>query len=217
MVDVGDTWPGSGVEGGELEWSSRIGEALRRDLFVLHAQRIVEVVSGVTLRHELFPRMVDRRRLIPAGEFVPAAEQFGSIREIDRWVVGRAIEIAARGHAVDVNLSVRSADEELLDRIRDGLEETGARASDLVLELSEKQLVREVESGGEFVYAASDLGCRIALDGFVTGGKGAFLLKRFPIDFVKLGPPFIGDLSSAVRSAARSTAPSSRLIATARG
>jgi EAL domain-containing protein (putative c-di-GMP-specific phosphodiesterase class I) len=41
--------------------------------------------------------MVDRRRLIPSGEFVPAAEQFGSIREIDRWVVGRAIEIAARG------------------------------------------------------------------------------------------------------------------------
>jgi EAL domain-containing protein (putative c-di-GMP-specific phosphodiesterase class I) len=97
MVDVGDTSPGSGVEGGELEWSSRIGEALRRGLFVLHAQRIVEVVSGVTLRHELFPRMVDRRRLIPAAEFVPAAEKLGSIREIDRWVVGRAIEIAARG------------------------------------------------------------------------------------------------------------------------
>jgi hypothetical protein len=57
----------------------------------------VDVVSGLTLRHELFPRMVDRRRLIPSGEFVPAAEQFGSIREIDRWVVGRAIEIAARG------------------------------------------------------------------------------------------------------------------------
>ena len=56
-----------------------------------------------------------------AGEFVPAAEQFGSIREIDRWVVGRAIEIAARGQAVDVNLSVRAADEELLDRIRGGL------------------------------------------------------------------------------------------------
>jgi EAL domain-containing protein (putative c-di-GMP-specific phosphodiesterase class I) len=44
------------------------------------------------------------------------------------------------------------------------------------------------------VYAASDLGCRIPLDGFVTGGKGAFLLKRFPVDFVQLGPPFIGDL-----------------------
>jgi EAL domain-containing protein (putative c-di-GMP-specific phosphodiesterase class I) len=68
-----------------------------KDLLVLHAQRLVDVVSGLTLRHELFPRMVDRRRLIHAGEFVPAAEQFGSIREIDRWVVGRAIEIAARG------------------------------------------------------------------------------------------------------------------------
>lgn len=94
-----------------------------------------------------------------------------------------------------MNLSMGSADEELLDRIRDGLEESGARAIDLVLELSEKQLVREIEWGGEFVHAASDLGCRIALDGFVTGGKGSLLLKRFPIDFVKLGPPFVGDLS----------------------
>ena len=79
----------------------------------------------MTLRHELFPRMVDRKRLIPAGEVVLAAERFRLIREIDRWVVGRAIEIAASGHAVDVNLSMGSADEELLDRIRDGLEETG--------------------------------------------------------------------------------------------
>jgi EAL domain-containing protein (putative c-di-GMP-specific phosphodiesterase class I) len=86
-----------------------------------------------------------------------------------------------------------------------------------VLELSEKQLVREIESGGEFVHAASDHGCRIALDGFVTGGKGSFLLKRFPIDLVKLGSPFVAISPSAVRSAARSTAPSSRLIATARG
>jgi EAL domain-containing protein (putative c-di-GMP-specific phosphodiesterase class I) len=84
------------------------------DLFVLHAQRIVDVVSGVTLRHELILWMVDRVRLILAGEFVLAAEEFGSIREIDQWMVGRAIEIAARGHAVDVNLSVRSVDEEML-------------------------------------------------------------------------------------------------------
>jgi EAL domain-containing protein (putative c-di-GMP-specific phosphodiesterase class I) len=126
MVDVGDTSPGSGIQGA-LGWSSRIGEALTRDLFVLHAQRIVDVVSGLTLRHELLLRMVDRKRLIPAGEFVLAAEEFGSIREIDRWVVGRAIEIAARGHAVDVNLSVRSADDEMLDLIRGGFEETDAR------------------------------------------------------------------------------------------
>src|SRR3954453_10035964 len=94
-----------------LDWPSRIQEALSRDRFVLHAQRIVDVRTGAILRHELFLRMVYRRRLIPAGEFVVAAEEFGSIREIDRWVVSRAIEIAATGRQVDLNLSLRSTDE----------------------------------------------------------------------------------------------------------
>jgi EAL domain-containing protein (putative c-di-GMP-specific phosphodiesterase class I) len=172
------------------DWPRRIDEALARDLFVLHGQRIVDVQSGATMRHELFLRMVEQRRLIPAGEFVMAAEEFGSIREIDRWVVGRAIEVAATGRPVDLNLSLRSTDEAMLELIRDRLELTGADPGDLVLELSEKQLVASPEEHGDFVRVAANLGCRIALDGFVEGGRGAFLLKRFPINYVKLGPPF---------------------------
>lgn len=80
-----------------LDWSRRIEEALERDLFVLRGQRIVDVANGETMRHELFLRLVDRHRLIPAGEVAMVAEEFGSIREIDRWVVARAIEVAASG------------------------------------------------------------------------------------------------------------------------
>ena len=71
------------------------------------------------MRHELFLRMVYQQRLIPAGEFVLEAEKFGSIREIDRWVVGQAIGVAASGHPIDLNLSLRSTDEEMLraDRV----------------------------------------------------------------------------------------------------
>src|SRR5215212_4716496 len=87
-----------GGDAGPLDWPGRIERALERDLLVLHGQRIVDVASGATRRHELLLRMVDRQRLIPAGDFVPAAEEIGSIREIDRWVVGQAIEIAAKGH-----------------------------------------------------------------------------------------------------------------------
>src|SRR3954466_13126837 len=119
MADVRAAGPGRGAGAGRLEWSRRIEEALERDLFVLHAQRIVDVVTGATTRHELFLRMVERRRLIPAGEFVMAGEEFGSIREIDRWVVERAIDVAATGIPVDLNLSVRSTDETMVSLIRD--------------------------------------------------------------------------------------------------
>src|SRR3954447_12008946 len=136
---------GAGGERRMPDWSRRIDEALERGLFVLHGQRIVDVVTGVTMRHELFLRMVDHRRLIPAGEFVLAAEEFGSIREIDRWVVGRAIEVAATGRPVHLNLSLRSTDAAMVHLIQDRLEETGADAGDLVLELGERQLVSTPE------------------------------------------------------------------------
>jgi EAL domain-containing protein (putative c-di-GMP-specific phosphodiesterase class I) len=189
----------SAVGGGAtrpLEWSRRIEEALERDLFVLHGQRIVDVETGATMRHELFLRMVDASRLIPAGEFVMAAEEFGSIREIDRWVVARAIEVAATGRPVHLNLSLRSTDPAMLDLIRDRLALSGADAGDLVLELGERQLVAAPDEQRDFVRVASNLGCRIALDGFVEGGRGAFLLRRFPINYVKLGPDFVQNLHS---------------------
>ena len=150
--------------------------------------------SGETVRHELFLRIADGETLVPAGEFVLAAEETGSIREIDRWVMSRAIQLAAAGHPVDLNLSVRSADEALLQLMRRGVGETGADPTRLVIELSEEQLVKGLGAGSVFVRGAHELGCRIALDGYIRGGRGRALLKGLPIDFVKLGPQFVNGL-----------------------
>ena len=187
---------GGGAGARPLGWPRRIEEALGRDLFDLHGQRIVDVLTGATVSHELFLRMVDGHRLIPAGEFLPAADASGSIREIDRWVVGRAIEVAAGGSTVHLNLSLPSIDEGMLELIAERLELTGANAGDLVLELREPQLVAAQEGQLHFVRAAGDLGCRIALDGFVDGGPGASQLLQLPIDYLKLGSEFIGDLET---------------------
>lgn len=187
---------GGGGAARPLGWPGRVKEALGRNLLALHGQRIVDVRTGAAVRHELFLRMVDGRRLIPAGTFVPAAEESGSIHEIDRWVVGRAIEVVEAGQPVHINLRLQSIDEEMLELIRERLELTGADAADLVLELRERQLVAAPEEQLDFVRAAGDLGCRIALDGFVEGGPDAFLLWRFPIDYVKLGSDFTGNLES---------------------
>jgi EAL domain-containing protein (putative c-di-GMP-specific phosphodiesterase class I) len=195
MAAETESGPGGGAARA-LDWPRRIREALERDLFVLHGQRIVDVRTGGTMRHELLLRMVDRSRLIPAGEFMLAAEQFGSIREIDRWVMGPAIEVAATGRPVHLNLSVSSADGAMLELIRDRIEETGADPGDLIFELGERQLVAAPEELRDFVRLASNLGCGIALDGFIEGGRRAFLLKRFPINYVKLGPDFMEGLET---------------------
>ena len=198
MAGVGGTGPGG--EGrragtGRNHWPSRIDEALRRDLFALHAQRIVDVGTGETLRHELFLRLADGDQIVPAAEFVIAAEKAGSIRQIDRWVMGRAIRLAAAGNPVDLNLSVRSADEDLLALMRREVGDSGADPARLVIELGEEQLVAGIEAGRDFVTGAHELGCRIALDGYIRGGRGRALLRGLPIDFVKLGALFVNGLA----------------------
>ncbi len=180
-----------------IEWSARIREALDRDRFALHAQRIIDVGTGYTLRHELFLRMVDEERMIPAGEFVMAAEEFGSIGEIDRWVVGRAIGIAASGRAVHLNLSMRSVDAPLLELIREQVAATGADPGNLVFELGEAQLHDASEEGAEFVRAVDDLGYGLAVDNFTSGPEGSALLRRFPLTYVKVGPELIAGLAGA--------------------
>src|SRR5919109_1731907 len=144
MAAETESAPGGGAAR-PLDWPDRIREALERDLFVLHGQRIVDVRTGATMRHELLLRMVDSNRLIPAGEFVLAAEEFGSIGEIDRWVVDRAIEVAATGRPVHLNLSLRSADGDMVGLIRDRIEDTGADPANLIFELGEGQLVAAPE------------------------------------------------------------------------
>jgi EAL domain-containing protein (putative c-di-GMP-specific phosphodiesterase class I) len=176
-------------------WPRRIREALDRDRFVLHAQPIVELSSGRTLRHELFLRMIEGDQLIPAASFVVAAEDDGSIQEIDRWVVARTIDVAATGHGVHLNLSVRSADSELRDLIQDRLRESGADPGNVVFELSERQLADAGDSTAEFAHGVKDLGCALALDNFVRGGLAFALFRRLPIDYLKLGVPLMQDLA----------------------
>ncbi len=98
-----------------LEWAERIRAALDEDRLVLHAQPVVETATGLTTQHELLVRMVDvHGDLIPPGSFLPVAERFGLIREIDRWVVTRAIRMLGehreqgRRPTVEINLSAHS-------------------------------------------------------------------------------------------------------------
>jgi len=186
-----------------VDWPGRIRDALDRDRFALVAQRIVDVGSGETVRHELFLRMVEEERLIPARDFVSVAEEAGLIREVDQWVTRQAIEIAASGRPIHLNLSMRSVDAELLDLIRERLETTDADPGDVVFELSEKQLGEAGEEEAGFVRAVGELGCALAVDDFVGEG-GSALLRRFPLGYIKLAPELLRGI--AADSASRSKA-----------
>jgi PAS domain S-box-containing protein len=181
-----------------LAWIGRIRTALDDDRFVLYAQPIVDVATGVTVQHELLIRMLDDAgNIVPPGLFLPVAEQYGLIREIDRWVISRAAELAAAGHPVEVNLSAESlGDEGLLDFVEQTLAHAGADPSLLVFELTETALMRDEAAAQAFIEGVDRLGSDVALDDFGTGYGGFTYLKRLPIDFLKIDIEFVRDLPS---------------------
>ena len=180
----------------DLSMVARIRAALAEERFVLHAQPIVDLASGRTVQHELLIRMfeVDGRVVQPC-EFLPAAERHGLIVDIDRWVAGQAIGLAAKGHPVELNLSAHSISAPgLLVDFREELGRTGADPSLIVVELTETALVDDEQAAELFIERMRALGCKLALDDFGTGYGGFSYLKRLPVNYLKIDMEFVHDL-----------------------
>jgi len=184
----------------KLAWVARVEEALTEDRFVLHAQPILDLATGQIVQRELLIRMsqpdgASTPGLIPPGSFLPVAEEFGQIAEIDRWVIDRAAEVAAASLPIELNVSGRSiADPRLIGHIERALERTGADPRTMVFEITETALVSNEDAGRAFVEGLHRLGCKVALDDFGTGYGGFTYVKRLPIDFLKIDIEFVRDL-----------------------
>lgn len=135
------------------------------------------------------------------GTFLPTADRFGLIEEIDRWMLKSAIGMLADAEAVDpesslqVNLSSRSmVDPDLSGWIRRGLESRSVDPWRLILEVTETSVIHSMEDARRLAIGLSTLGCRFALDDF-GAGFGAFnYLKHLPFEFLKIDGSFIRNL-----------------------
>ena len=188
-----------------MTWSEQILEALREDRFTLYAQPIVPLQGAAADRYELLVRMLDRDGdIIPPGAFLPVAERFDLVQQIDRWVVREAIELLAsherRGHDVifEVNLSAKSLGEgDLLDVIACLLESTGVDPSRLVFEVTETAAIINVDRAKQFARRLNELGCGFALDDFGAGFASFYYLKHLPFDYLKIDGEFVESLSDS--------------------
>jgi PAS domain S-box-containing protein len=181
----------------KLMWARRIRDALSGDRFVLYAQPIIDLSSNEVVQRELLIRMRDSgsERVIAPGAFLPVAEELGLIREIDRWVVDRAAEIAATGVPVELNVSARSiCDADLVAHIERALQRSGADPRTLVFEITETALVSDRIAAEAFVGRLHQLGCRVALDDFGTGFGTFTYLKQLAVDYLKIDREFVRDI-----------------------
>jgi diguanylate cyclase (GGDEF)-like protein/PAS domain S-box-containing protein len=188
----------SGAAGASLTWVERIRSALEQDRLVVHSQPIVDLRTGQTVHEELLVRMLDEDGgVIPPSSFLPTAESFGLVGDIDRWVLRQAVELAAHGRPVNVNLSGQSIGRiDLLDDFEGWLADSGARPSDIVVELTETLAVANLAQAGTFAERIRGLGCGLALDDFGTGFGSFTYLRRLPADFLKIDMEFVRDLTS---------------------
>jgi PAS domain S-box-containing protein len=178
-----------------LAWVGRIRDAIDEQRLVLYSQPIVPLCGGHR-REELLIRMLGRDgELIPPGSFLPVAERFGLIGEIDRWVMTQAVQLAAAGRRVQVNLSAHSIrHRDLLALIDHELRTAGADPANVVFEITETALMDDVESGERFARELVEIGCGVALDDFGTGFGSFTYLKRLPVTYLKIDCDFVREI-----------------------
>lgn len=140
---------------------------------------------------------------VSPAEFIPLAEYLGLINPIGNHVLLEACRECRRwndngypGYKVNVNLSVvQLLQNDIVDVVKQALEETGIEPHNLTLEVTESLAVNDMERMKEILFNIKELGVRIALDDFGTGYSCLNHIREFPFDVIKVDQSFVKDLA----------------------
>lgn len=194
---------------GEMQWITRITQALEENRFCLYCQPILPLGNNddESRYFEVLLRKVGPEgKIIPPMAFIPAAERFNMMPAIDRWVIRHAFAIYRnmldkRGSEVQcvftINLSgVSLSDPDLLDYIMDQLILHGVPPAGICFEITETAAIVNLAHTVELIKTLKQIGCGFLLDDFGSGMSSFAYLKNLQVDFIKIDGAFVRDIAT---------------------
>jgi diguanylate cyclase (GGDEF)-like protein len=191
----------------------RLRDAFENEEFILHYQPIISVADESIVGIEALLRWQDPHRgTIPPMDFVPDLEATGLIVAVGEWALEEACRQVTEWDAAfpkvgPLRVSVNVSPRQLLqahfgDTVTRVLQRTGARASQLCLEITEAALMGDVVSAWAELRKVKTLGVSLAIDDFGTGYSSVSYVRNFALDSLKIDQSFVRALSSCVEDAA---------------
>lgn len=196
----------------EMQWISKIDQALREDRFQLYFQKITPVMEGSeTDRYEILLRLVDESgELVLPMAFIPTAERYHLIPAIDRWVIRNFFsqyekhqqQLIGNGKVgktglYTINLSGGSVNsEEFMAFLKDQFSEHHIAPQNICFEITETTAIANLDQAAQLIHSLKELGCQFALDDFGSGMSSLAYLKKLPVDYLKIDGSFIQDIDN---------------------
>ncbi|HXL98979.1 MAG TPA: GGDEF and EAL domain-containing protein [Rhizomicrobium sp.] len=181
--------------------ADEVVEALNEDRLVFAYQPIVEAKSKKVAHHECLLRMLRRDGMVmTAGHFIPAAEQLGLVRLVDRHALEMTIaQLHDHPHVtLAVNVSGTTAgDPSWLQSFVNYVRANQHVAERVIVELTETAALHDFEESTRFISKLREMGCRVAIDDFGAGYTSFRNLQMLHVDMVKIDGTFVKDLSSS--------------------
>ncbi|MBK6846012.1 MAG: EAL domain-containing protein [Proteobacteria bacterium] len=186
----------------QMDWITRLNAAVDDHRLRLYFQPIKPMKSADERHWEVLVRMVDPSgAIVLPGVFLPAAERYGLISQIDRWVVGETLKLLSesfppgRAPRVSINLSAASMGEQAFHQFAcDQVRACSVSAERICFEITETAAITNIAVVRAFMAEMKKLGCKFALDDFGSGMCSYGYLRTLPADFLKIDGVFIKEI-----------------------